>query len=160
MHSYFSASNDSEHVVMCRGRARRPSRPSRRGLAAVEFAVVLPLLITILLGATDLGRFSHSAIAVANSARSGAAYASMNPWNSSTQTAWTAGITQAVTDELSQSAHFDNSELTINVTNIVEGSGLRRVSVQVTYPFRTMISWPLLPSSFDLRQTVVMRTIR
>jgi Flp pilus assembly protein TadG len=157
MHSYFPASRDSNEVVMRRGRARRSSR---RGLAAVEFAVVLPLLTTILLGATDFGRFSHSAIAVANAARSGAAYASMNPWNSSTQTAWTAGIRQAVTDELSQTVAFDSTELTVNVTNIVEVGGLRRVSVQVTYPFSTTVTWPFLPSSFDLQQTVVMRTIR
>jgi len=132
----------------------------RRGAAAVEFAVVLPLLITILLGATDFGRFSHSAIAVANAARSGAAYASMNPHDSSNQTAWTARVTQAVTDELSQSAAFDINRLTVTVTSVTESSALHRTSVQVTYPFRTIISWPFLPSSFDLRQTVVMRTIR
>ena len=157
MHTYFPASTGSNDVVKCRGRVRQPLR---RGLAAVEFAIVLPLLITILLGATDFGRFSHSAIAVSNAARSGAAYASMNPWNISTQTAWTTGIRQAVTDELNQSAGFDNNELIVDVTNIIEVGGMRRVRVQVTYPFRTIVTWPLLPSSFDLRQTVVMRTIR
>jgi Flp pilus assembly protein TadG len=143
-------------------RSSRLTLPSqkRTGVAAVEFAVVLPLLITILLGATDFGRFSHSTIAVANAARSGAAFASMNPWNSSTQAAWSAGITQAVADELNQTAGFDNSLLVVNITNIVESGGLRRVSVQVTYPFSMIVNWPFLPSTFDMRQTVVMRTIR
>lgn len=137
-----------------------PARTQRHGVAAIEFAIVLPLLITILLGTTDFGRFSHSTIAIANAARSGAAYASMNPYDSSTQTAWTAGVTQAVKDELSQSSVFDTSKLTITVTNTVESGGLRRVSVQVTYPFKTIINWSLLPSSFNLQQTVVMRGIR
>jgi len=131
-----------------------------RGVAAVEFAIVLPLLVVVLLGMTDFGRFSHSTIAIANAARSGAAYASMNPFNSATQAAWNAGVTQAVQDELSQSSAFDTSKLTITVTNTVESGGLRRVSVQVTYPFKTVINSTFLPTSFNLQQTAVMRGIR
>jgi len=157
MRSYFPARRDSDDFARRRRRARQTSR---RGLAAVEFAVVLPLLITVLLGATDFGRFSHSAVAVTNAARNGAAYASMNPWSSTTQTAWTAATRQAVKDELSQSASFDNTKLIVNVSNIVEVGGLRRVSVQVTYPFSTSVTWPFLPSSFNMQHTVVMRTIR
>lgn len=157
MYSNFPVSCEADNLVLRLGWARLPAR---RGAAAVEFAVVLPLLITILLGVTDFGRFSHSAIAIANASRSGAAYASMNPWNSSTQTAWSAGIRQAVTDELSQSAAFDSSKLTVAISNVTESGGLRRTSVEVTYPFKTIINWPLLPSSFNLRKTAVMRGIR
>ena len=142
---------------------RRPVVPVRtqpRGAAAVEFAIVLPLLVTVLLGATDFGRLSHSTIAIANAARSGAEYASMNPFHNSTQAAWIAGTTQAVSNELSQSAAFDTSKLVVVVSNVEEAGGLRRVGVEVTYPFETMITWPSLPSSFDLRQTVVLRGLR
>jgi Flp pilus assembly protein TadG len=132
----------------------------RCGAAAIEFAIVLPILMTILLGATDFGRVSHSTIAIANAARSGAAYASMNPFDSSTQSAWTTNVNQAVKDELSQSTVFDTSKLIITVNNTVESGGLRRVSVQVTYPFKTIVNWPSIPSSFNLQQTVVMRCIR
>ncbi len=132
----------------------------RDGAAAVEFAIVLPLLVTLLLGATDFGRFSHSTIAVANAARSGAAYASMTPWNSNAQVAWNAGIRQAVVEELSQSANFDEADLTVVAVHTIESGDLRRVSVQVTYPFQMLINWPFLPTTFDLSNTVVMRTIR
>ena len=143
-------------------RARRLKHAcrQRRGAAAVEFAIVLPILVTILLAATDFGRFSYSAIAVANAAQCGASYGCMNPYDSSTQSAWQAGIQQAVTDELSQSAAFDTSQLTVTVVTVTEISGLRRVSVQVTYPFKTIVSWSFIPSSFNLQQTVVMRGIR
>lgn len=142
-------------------RPRRTASPSRRrGVAATEFAIVLPLLMTILLGATDFGRFSHSRIAIVNATRCGASYASMNPYDSSTQAAWNAGVKLAVTNELSQSPAFDLTKLVITSTNIVESGGLRRVSVQVAYPFETLVSWPFIPSSLNLQQTTVMRGIR
>jgi Flp pilus assembly protein TadG len=132
----------------------------RRGAAAVEFALVLPVLVTILIGATDFGRCYYSAIAVTNAARAGAAYGCMNPYDSSNSGNWQAGITQAVSDELSQSAAFDTSQLTVNINTVTESSGLTQISVQVTYPFTTVVSWPSIPSSFNLSQTVVLRGIR
>ncbi|HEY2249896.1 MAG TPA: TadE family protein [Planctomycetaceae bacterium] len=131
----------------------------RAGAAAVEFAIVLPVLVTILLGATDFGRFSYSAIAVANAARAGAAFGSMNSSSSSYST-WQAGIENAVTDELSNSSAFDAASVTVDVTTVTEGTGLTRVSVQVTYPFTTIVSWSYLPSSFNLQHTCVMRCLR
>ena len=136
------------------------ARVGRHGAAAVEFAIVLPVLVTILLGATDFGRISYTTIALANAARSGAAYASMNPYNSSAPNPWTTGITQAVTDELSQYTAFDLTKLTVTATNTIESGGLQRVSVQVTYPFKTLFNWSSIPSSVNLTQTVVMRVIR
>ena len=147
-------------VPIRRSRRFTLARRQRGGAAAVEFAIVLPVLVTILLGATDFGRVSYSTIAIANAARAGAAYASMNPYDSSAPTPWTTNVTQAITDELSQSTAFDTSKLTVTVTYVIEASDLRRVSVQVTYPFKTLITWPSIPSTFNIQQTVVMRCIR
>lgn len=155
-----SADNKPSAILKPTFARRTGSREPRRGAAAVEFVIVLPILLTVLLGATDFGRFSYSSIAIANAARSGAEYAAMNPCDSSTQSAWTAGVTQAVTNELSPSTAFDTSKLTITVTNVTESGGLRRVSVQVTYPFQTILNSSFLPSSFTLQQTAVMRGIR
>lgn len=140
--------------------ATKKTRQERNGAAAVEFAIVLPILITLLLGATDFGRVSHSTISIANAARCGAEFASMNPYDSSTQNVWTQSVAQAVTDELSQSPAFDLSKVIITVSTINEGGGLRRVSVQVTYPFKTIVNWSMLPSSVNLQQTVALRVIR
>jgi len=139
---------------------RRGAASTRRGLAALEFALVLPILVTILLGATDFGRFSHSRIAIINAARCGAAYASMNPYDSTNQAAWNAGVKKAVTDELSESVAFDPAELVVTTTVIADSGGLRRISVQASYPFEMLVNWPLLPSSLELQETVVMRGIR
>lgn len=143
-----------------RPRRRRVAASTRRGLAALEFAIVLPLLITILLGATDFGRFSHSRIAVVNAARCGAAYASINPYDSTNPAAWNAGVKNAVTDELSESPAFKPADLVVTTAVIADSGGLTRLSVKVKYPFQMLINWPLLPSTLELQDTVVMRGIR
>jgi Flp pilus assembly protein TadG len=48
------------------------TRSKRRGVAAVEFAAVLPLLLLLLLGIWELGRIIHVQIILNNAARDGA----------------------------------------------------------------------------------------
>ena len=138
--------------------ARQRLRNRRSGAAAVEFAIVLPVLVTILLGATDFGRFAYSAIAVANAARAGAAFGSMN--SSSAYSAWQTGVQNAVTDEMSNSSFLNTANVTIVVSTTTESTGLSRVSAQVTYPFTTIVNWSFIPSSFNLQHTCVMRCLR
>ena len=54
------------------GRKVRPPRDGRRGAAAVEFALVLPLFMTLVMGGVDYGYFFFSEQVVANAAREGA----------------------------------------------------------------------------------------
>ena len=61
------------------------ARRHRRGAAAVEFAVILPLLVTIVLGCVDFGRFAYNYIALTNAARAGAAFGCMNVYTTATQ---------------------------------------------------------------------------
>jgi hypothetical protein len=47
--------------------------------------------------------------------------------------------------------------------NIDDGGGLRRVQVDVSYPFNALINWPFIPgynSQIMIRRVVVMRGIR
>lgn len=53
--------------------------PCAIGQSLVEFALVLPILLLMLAGVLDLGRYYHSFILVTNAAREGARYGSMNP---------------------------------------------------------------------------------
>jgi Flp pilus assembly protein TadG len=47
----------------------RQDNRSRRGAAAVEFALILPLLVTLVLACVDFGQFAYNYIAVTNAAR-------------------------------------------------------------------------------------------
>jgi Flp pilus assembly protein TadG len=50
-------------------------RAARRGIAAVEAAVVLPLLVALILGTVDLGQFANCHQKVSDACREGARYA-------------------------------------------------------------------------------------
>jgi hypothetical protein len=58
----------SRLVKDCPGRGRR----SQRGAVAIEFALVLPLMITLLLGATTVGTTYSDHLAISNAVREGA----------------------------------------------------------------------------------------
>jgi len=62
-------------------RSRIRSSRKTRGQSVVEFALVLPVLLILLLTAVDFGRLFFSFIEMNNAAREGAAYAATNPTN-------------------------------------------------------------------------------
>lgn len=144
--------NPRHHVV-----ARR-----LRGSSTLELAIALPLLMSIMLLAVDLGRFAHHHIAVTNAARAGAYYGSFHPVGN--KAAWDADIRQAVEDEMAANTWFNANDLVMPPPLATDdGGGLRRISVDVSYPFQTLINWPFLPGYNDsrmLRRVVVMRGIR
>jgi hypothetical protein len=57
--------------------ANDPATPSRRGQSLVEFALVLPMLIVLLLGIADFGRVFQAGIVTEAAARSGAESAAL-----------------------------------------------------------------------------------
>lgn len=135
------------------------SRRRQRGAVAVEFALVLPLLITIVLGCIDFGRFAYTHIAVTNAAREAAGFASMHPPPNTDPGPWITAITAAALSELG--TLFDPGKVTVTnpaVSN--DGSGVKRVRVEVSYPFEMVVPWPFLPNSLTLARAVEMRMIR
>jgi Flp pilus assembly protein TadG len=141
------------------------SRCSRRGGSiTLEFVFLLPVLLSLMLLTVDFGRFAHTYIAVSNAARAGASIGSFNAATPASKPLWDAAIQQAVTDEFETNTWFDVGNLVVAAPVLIdEGNGLRRVQVDVTYPFQTLINWPYLPGysdPVDLRHVVVMRLVR
>jgi Flp pilus assembly protein TadG len=65
----------------------RPRRNEQRGAAAVEFALVLPVLLFIVLGTIDWGWYFYVSQVVTNAAREGARAGSLTPTTGSDGTA-------------------------------------------------------------------------
>ncbi len=154
--------------AVCRNR-NHPSQifVRRAGAAALEFALVLPLLLLMMIGAIDFGRFAHSLIAVTNASRAGAGLASIHPTTNATLAAWQAEVRATVLAELAQTMQSTGlvaNDVTISVpapTTAGNGASARKsVSVTVTIPFRQIVSWPLLPQNVTLTRTTVFRAIR
>jgi Flp pilus assembly protein TadG len=110
---------------------RGPVRNRQRGAAAVEFALLLPILIALSLGAIDWGYYFYVNQLVTNAAREGARAGTLQqPPPTGTQAAAQDAARQAATDFLrsvnltgatSVSANYDNP------------GGTAAISVSVSY---------------------------
>jgi len=79
---------------------------TERGQSVVEFALVFPILILILMGTIDFGRLFYSYVTVTNAARVGAEYA-MDTRRTQ------ADIKQAIKDESSPLVTINDSDITL-----------------------------------------------
>src|SRR5262245_8856944 len=122
----------------------------RRGAAAVELAVLLPLLIFLFAVAVDFARCFHYSVTVNNCARNGALYASdpivaaESPYGS-----------------VQEAALADASNLqptpTVSSTTGTDADGNAYIEVTVTYAFQSITGYPGIPNAIDLTRTVRMR---
>lgn len=133
----------------------------RRGASAAELAFILPVLMLIVLGCVDFGRFAYHQVAVTNAARAGAGYAVMNPFLAGGRATWEAKVQEAARNEMANQTGSSPSKLTTTVEQVVDASGQRRVRVVAIYSsFETAVSWPGVPGRTTLRGEVVMPVIR
>jgi Flp pilus assembly protein TadG len=140
---------------------RRKIAPAQSGQTIVELALLLPLLLLLVVGVTEIGRYAYYDILVANAARAGAAYGAQGL----AQAADNAGITEA--------AHRDGLT-TLTITPIQQcgcsaaGLGgcpsgavcptpLVYIEVTASENFTSLFSYPGLPANLTLTSTVKMR---
>jgi len=147
------------------------SMHAQAGTALVELALAMPLLIIVLLGAVELGRYAYFSIQVANAARAGAQYGAQNGATSLDS----AGIRAAA------QADGTNSIAALNVSpnqycqcwngasaSAVSCTGscpvgshiVSYVSVQVSGTINPLFHYPLLPSALTVTNTAIMRVFQ
>jgi Flp pilus assembly protein TadG len=122
------------------------TRTPREGVAAVELAILLPLLAFLMVIAVDWGRVFYYAISVDQAARNGAAW-SFDPY---------AGVVSPYADVKSAAlADFPNVNPPPAVTSTTgtDTSG-SYVDVTVSYNFVTVTNFPGVPRSTALTRTV------
>jgi Flp pilus assembly protein TadG len=137
---------------------RPPS--NRHGSVATEVALCVPLLLLLALGAADFGRIAHSYQVVCNAARVGAERGAMQSVTPYSYPVWEEQVRQAVLEEISHLPDFDPAQLTCVVQAITDGEGLNRTTVTVSYPFHTVVRWPLVPDTVPMERTVEFRQFR
>jgi Flp pilus assembly protein TadG len=129
--------------------SHRAAVPGRRAVAAVELAVLLPLLVFLFVIGIDFARAFYFALTITNCARDGAIYGSMDP----THAADTTGIQQMALADASNLSPAPN----VSSTTGTDGQGNPYVSVTVTWTFNTVAAYPGVPSPITLSRTVQMR---
>ena len=119
---------------------RRIIRPlEERGQALVEFAVILPVIILILMGIVDLGRVFNAYVTIANAAREGARYGIV--YGHSTDDA---GIRNQVVTEALPAVQIVNDASHIVITDSGSRNPGSELSVRVNYDFNAVT--PLISS--------------
>lgn len=126
-------------IVRTTGRTDRA--PDRRGVAAVEFALTVPLLLVLLVGLWEVGAVIEAQQLLSNAARVGGRQASTG-LNTNAQ------VQQAVTQYL-QAAGLPTTNVVVSVTNVTSGGDVSnanqmdQLTVTVSIPFKD-VAWDLL----------------
>ena len=123
---------------------------ARRGAAAVELALLLPLLVLLFALAVDFARVFYATQVLQSAAGTGASYASGTAWVPSSTSATDAAKTAAVTE----GAMFDPPLRADQVTVTTTGS---TVTVTVEYDFRLVTGFLTPNGTIPLRRTVTTR---
>ena len=142
------------------GAMKRPGRQRRRGAAAVELALTLPVLLLLAFGCVELGRAVSIYTMVSCAARAGAEYGATHGYSNYTYSSWQNQVTQQVQNSVQGNSTFNSNLLSVNVASTAETGGFNLATVTATYQFSTITQWPGLPSSFTISHTVGMRRYR
>src|SRR3954464_2588897 len=116
----------ASHVAVSGSRHHHGVGTNRCGAVLIEFALILPILVTIVLAAIDFGRFAHTHMAVTNSARVGAGYACMHPFTTGTQALWQANIRAAMKKEMQGIVNYNDGQLTMSTPQVTMDSDGQR----------------------------------
>lgn len=131
-------------------RQRRSDRfySPRSGTAAVELALLLPLLVLCFALAVDYARIFYYTVTLANCARNGATYGSADVTRAVDQ----AGIATAARAD---AVNLNSQQLTVASTTD-GGTTPTYVEVTVSYPFATIMNFPGVPSSTSISRKARM----
>ena len=126
-----------------------------RGQAMVEFALVLPLLLILLIGVFEFGRAWNVYHAVTDAARLGARSAVV------ADPVTTQDSVYAIVRRALSRAAIDTNNATISMTGWRTGSGTpASINIQVPYQFvflKPFMHWSDNKASITLQSTFVMR---
>ena len=126
---------------MTRTQVADPAKRYReRGDGLVEFALILPILMLVLMGIVDLGRAVYAYNVVANSAREGARYGIASPSD-------TIGMIYAAR---SFAVGLDQNRITVTIDNPTSDT----VRVAVHYDFQLVT--PLMAQALSGRSTLLL----
>ena len=139
--------------------AGRTVKRAEAGQSLVEFAIVLPVLLALVIGIFEFGRAWNVYQVLTNAAREGARLAVVPTTQSE------GDVYERINDYLGNAA-LDIDQGTINLENFHAGTGTP-VSVHVEYPYEFQFLGPIVaflgdgsgtaPGSITLSTTAVMR---
>jgi len=146
-----------EIAIRSRGRRDRP----RRGAAATELALLLPVMTFIVLATTDFARVFYYSSILTNCACNGALYAcdpatrTLSPYADVTAAAPADASNLSPAPTVDAPTYSATANGTYSTTPVTNGY----VRVNVNWTFTTIITYPGIPPTMTLSRSVRMRMI-
>ena len=139
--------------------------PYERGAAIVEFALILPVLMLLLMGTIDFSRVMYTAMALTNAARAGVQYGSQSLGASGDLSGMqTAALNAAspdigaVTATATRTCGCNGATPTVAAcTQVCAGTLRVFCSVTTAKTFTTVMRYPGVASSLSLSRTAELR---
>jgi Flp pilus assembly protein TadG len=133
---------------------------ARRGQAVVEFALVLPLVLIMVISVFEFARAWNIQQVLTDAAREGARVAVVGAGNEEAEGPLKAKVAAKIDDALSV-AGIDPSKATYAMPGVGDGHD-QPATVQITLPHRflflgPLMEWTLDKSSLTLRTSITMR---
>ncbi|MGA8575030.1 MAG: TadE/TadG family type IV pilus assembly protein [Candidatus Cybelea sp.] len=144
---------------------------SERGTSLLEFALVAPIFIFLLIGITEVGRYTYFSILAAHAARAGVQYAAQNlqtaaDANTNSASSHTAAAAAQDAQSLSNWTVHSSIVCTVNGqpspcpannANSVSPSLVYYVKVTVSGTFRSLLNYPGIPTNVPISTADVQR---
>ena len=136
---------------------------SETGGALIELAIVLPVLILIAIGVMDYGRVYFTSVAVANAARAGAEFGSIEPgretWTTQMQDFAKLDGAEAGAITVTATTHCECSGSVVACSTTCAGYGAPWVLVEVTASksVAMVLKYPGLPTTVTVSRTAIFR---
>jgi Flp pilus assembly protein TadG len=137
-------------VLRASRRSRKVARYGshrRVGVAAVEMAIMLPLLAFLFVIATDFARIYYVSLTLTNAARAGAMYASDPVYSAESRF-------KSVQEAALADATNISPTPAVSTQYITSNSGGNVVEVTVTHTFKTVAQFPGVPNQVQLQRRV------
>jgi Flp pilus assembly protein TadG len=142
----------------------RGLRRADGGSAIAEMAIVAPLIMLLLLGLVEVGRYAQFSILVGNAARAGVQYGAQNLGTADD----TAGMQSATLNDAQNLTGLsatpsqfcrcsDGTSSTCQPTDCAASHRLVYVQVDATGTFQSLLHLPYIPSSQTITSRAVMR---
>jgi Flp pilus assembly protein TadG len=143
------------------------NRRRERGSAMVEFCLVFPVLLLMMVGTMDFARAFRAAIAVANAARAGIQFGALNAGNAGNTTGMNTAATddaagQGLTGLTATSRTFcgctgSSTEVSCTTATCSGNTPNGYVETRVQYTFRSVVHFPGVPADMVISRTARMR---
>jgi Flp pilus assembly protein TadG len=139
---------------------------SQSGAAMVEFAVVLPVLVFLVIGVIEIGRYMFFGIELAHMAEAGAQYGSLSMANSQNTTAIVAAVNaDAPNSGITSVSVSPSPTCTYGGVQTPCPSGTEApgytyyVSVKITGTMNSLLNYPGIPSGIPVSASTTMRVL-